>query len=342
MSAPEATLMALAIHADTGSLTGEQTTKRDVLMLAWLMTQGVVQRSVAEFSHALLSDEQQEVLSRGLREVKRRRVRGVEVGSLAVVGRVFVKGMSIVAADLLEIGNLDVLIVVYVNCRGRKGRKKKKKMDDGDYCGPEELKQVSVIGRAKARVDGVDFREIFKDLGGGGHARAASASAKMTEAEAEVMLDSMMERLVAQIPEPKKVGEMMSTELITVNASTDLDMAKKLMILHGHRILPVVAEDGGLVGLIALQHINVAEAKRGDDAKTLPVGAWMHQNVISVPRDTPFHEAEEMVAESSMGMLCIVDDDGKLVGAVTRMDVLVARRLWPEGVEVKSTPIGYV
>lgn len=307
-------------------------------MLAWLMAQGAIQRSIAEFTHALLTDEQQAMLSTALNELERRSVNGVEVGSLMLVGRTFMKGMSVVATDLLDIANLDVLLLVYVNCRGRKAKKKKKKnmvADDDEYCSIEELKQVSIIGRARARVDGVDFGQLFEKLGGGGHARAASASLKSTEAEAREFLSELVDGAIRQIPEPKPVSDFMSRDLVTISPSALIEQARQLMVLHGHQILPVVDEQSHLQGLITMQDINLAERKRGPEAFSMPVGAWMHQGVVTVPSGTPFYVAEKMVAEDTLGMLPIVDGD-VLMGAVTRMDVLVARRLWPGGLERRN------
>lgn len=335
LSPPEATLLALAIHSDTGSLTFEQTTPRDVEILAWLMAQGAVQRSIAEFTHTLLTDEQQIMLSTALSKLERRSVNGVEVGSLMLVGRTFMKGMSAVATDLLDIANLDVLLLAYVNCRGRKAKKKKNVMDQEVFGGPEELKQVSIIGRARARVDGIDFRELLENLGGGGHARAASASLKSTEAEAESLLAKLVEGAICQIPQPKPVSEFMSRNLVTIFPSAPIEQARRLMLLHGHQILPVMDEQSHLQGLITMQDIKLAERKRGTEAYSMPVGAWMHQNIVTVPSGTPFYVAEKIVAENTLGMLPIVDND-VLVGAVTRMDVLVARRLWPEGLKRRN------
>lgn len=324
----EATLLALAIHSDTGSLTFEQTTPRDVAALAWLMQQGAIQRSIAEFTQNFLTDEQQAVLSQGLSELQRRSVNGVEIACLTLVGRTFLKGLSAVATDLLEIANVDVLILAYVNCRGRRA-KKKRTMDD-EFCGPEELKQVSIIGRARARVDGVDFRDLFAELGGGGHARAASASIKLTEAEAENIVAQLVNKVEQQIPQPRPVSEFMTTDLVTVPPSAPIRQAVGLMGIHAHQILPVVDQDNVLQGLITAQDVKLAERKRGAEAFDIPVAAWIHRNVVSVSPETPFHVAEKLVADATMGMLPIVDDRKKLLGAITRMDVLIARRLIPE------------
>lgn len=330
MTPAEATLLALAIHSDTGSLTYEQTTPRDAVALAWLMKQGAIQRSIAEFSHTFLTDEQQQMLSQGLTEVRRTSLRGVEIGSLMLVGRTFLKGMSAVANDLLDIANLDVLIMVYVNCRGNRAKKKKKTMDDDLFCGPEQVKQVSVIGRARARVEGVDFRQVFSKLGGGGHARAASASVKTTEAEAEELMQSLVQEVADQIPEPRAVSEFMTSDLISIFPTAPVSQARRLMGLHGHQILPVVDANNVLHGLITVQDVKVAERKRGPEAFQMPVAAWIHHNVVTVSPSTPFYQAEKVLAENTLGMLPIVDEKNGLLGAITRMDVLIARRLWPE------------
>lgn len=328
MAPAESTLLALAIHSDTGSLTFEHTTQRDALALTWLMSQGAIQRSIAEFSQSFLTDEQQSLLSQGLSSLSRRSVHGVEIGSLCLVGRSFLKGMSAVASDLLDIANLDVLILAYVNCRGRKARKKA--MDDGVFCGPEQLKQVSIIGRARARVDGIDFNALFANVGGGGHARAASASVKATEADAEALVESLVDDAQAQIPEPQPVSEFMSTLLVTVSPLDKISYAVELMGGNNHQILPVVNENKILQGLITAQDIKLAERRRGEQVFEMSVGAWLHHNVVTVDGNTPFYVAEKLLAENTIGMLPVVDDNKMLQGALTRTDILVARRLWPE------------
>lgn len=334
MTPAEATLLALAIHSDTGSLTFEHTTQRDAAALAWLLQQGAIQRSIAEFTHTFLTDEQQTLLSQGLSSLDRCCVKGVEIGSLRIVGRTFLKGMSAVASDLLDIANLDVLILAYINCRGRRAKKKASSGDDGAFCGPEDLKQVSIIGRARARVDGVDFNALFASIGGGGHARAASASLKATEAEADRVVRDLVEKAKAQIPEARPVSETMSTLLITISPDASIREARALMEAHSHQILPVIDANAVLQGLITVQDVKLAERRRGEEAYDTPVSAWLHHKVATVIASTPFHLAEKILSEDSLGMVPVVDDNNVLQGVITRTDVLVARRLWPEKLKV--------
>jgi tRNA nucleotidyltransferase (CCA-adding enzyme) len=335
MTPAEATLLALAIHSDTGSLTFEHTTTRDAEMLAWLMGQGAIQRSVAEFSHSLLTDEQQLMLSRGLSQLKRTKHRGIEISSVVLVGNTFLKGMSAVASDLLDLSNADVFFLTYVNCRGRRANKKRRKptidvdADAGTACGPDELKQVSIICRARARVDGVDFRVLLQDLGGGGHARAASASLKLTEAAAEELTARLVRQAISQIPPPTPVSDFMTTEVVSVPLSATLLEARSLMRERGHGGLPVVDGDNRLAGLISVDDIDHAEMKGGKDALRRPVSGWMRQNAISVSPETPLYVAEQMITEGGhVGRIPVVSGDDRLLGLVSRTDVLVQRRMW--------------
>jgi CBS domain-containing protein len=60
------------------------------------------------------------------------------------------------------------------------------------------------------------------------------------------------------------VGEIASKELVTVDPQQDLDEALRLMAKHQVRRLPVVEEDGRLVGILAQADV----AQQGDDTKT--------------------------------------------------------------------------
>ena len=73
-------------------------------------------------------------------------------------------------------------------------------------------------------------------------------------------------RVVAERKDPQSttVREVASTDLVTVDPQQDLDEALRLMTQHQVRRLPVVEEDGRLVGIVAQADV----AREGDDAKT--------------------------------------------------------------------------
>ena len=65
-------------------------------------------------------------------------------------------------------------------------------------------------------------------------------------------------------PESTKVTEIASTELVTVEPQQELDEALRLMGKHQVRRLPVVEEDGRLVGVVAQADV----ARQTDDKRT--------------------------------------------------------------------------
>jgi CBS domain-containing protein len=65
-------------------------------------------------------------------------------------------------------------------------------------------------------------------------------------------------------PESTTVGEIASRELVTIDPQQDLDEALRLMARHQVRRLPVVEEDGKLVGVVAQADI----AKHASDEQT--------------------------------------------------------------------------
>lgn len=73
-------------------------------------------------------------------------------------------------------------------------------------------------------------------------------------------------RVVAEGKDPESVTvrEVASTDLVTVDPQQDLDEALQLMARNQVRRLPVVEEDGRLVGVVAQADV----AREGNDSQT--------------------------------------------------------------------------
>ena len=75
-------------------------------------------------------------------------------------------------------------------------------------------------------------------------------------------------RVVAEgkSPETTHVADIASRELVTIDPDQDVDEAMRLMSKHQVRRLPVVEEDGKLVGIVAQADIakHVAAAQTGE------------------------------------------------------------------------------
>ena len=73
-------------------------------------------------------------------------------------------------------------------------------------------------------------------------------------------------RVVAEGRDPNstRVSEVASTDLVTIDPEQNLDEALRLMAQHQVRRIPVVEEDGRLVGVVAQADV----ARQADDRKT--------------------------------------------------------------------------
>jgi len=65
-------------------------------------------------------------------------------------------------------------------------------------------------------------------------------------------------------PDQVKVRDVASKQVVTIDPQQDLDEALRIMAKHQVRRLPVVEEDGKLVGVVAQADV----ARKGDDTKT--------------------------------------------------------------------------
>ena len=73
-------------------------------------------------------------------------------------------------------------------------------------------------------------------------------------------------RVVAEGKDPNQVTvrEVASKQVVTIDPQQDLDEALRIMAKHQVRRLPVVEEDGRLVGVVAQADV----AREGDDTQT--------------------------------------------------------------------------
>ena len=123
-----------------------------------------------------------------------------------------------------------------------------------------------------------------------------------------------------------KLNEIMNTHPVTIEAGTDLTLARHTMAWADVRHLPVVDRDRKLKGVLSerdvLQHVS-RERDLGVDADhPFPiVDAVMTTRVQTASADDAITEAAARLAESNIGCLPITEK-GVLIGLVSRTDVL--------------------
>ena len=141
----EATLLALGIHADTGSLCYDSTTPRDASALAWVMEQGASQAAIAEHAKSSLSLEQQGVLTQALINTNSTIVHGVTISTVLLTADGFINGLAAVTQDALELSSSDIYLmgVVYEAKSGGQGKRSSKKNSGAELLKSQLLQRGS-------------------------------------------------------------------------------------------------------------------------------------------------------------------------------------------------------
>lgn len=125
-----------------------------------------------------------------------------------------------------------------------------------------------------------------------------------------------------------KVRDLMTEEVITLNAASRLVSAEEIMGLRRVRHLPCV-EDGRFVGLITHRDLlraylpTATTVERAIYASKTKVRDYMHTDVTTVTADTDVAQAARLLRTRKYGCLPVIDQSGKLVGVITDADFLL-------------------
>ena len=290
LSSFEATLFALGIYEDTGCLTFDTTTVRDVEALWRLWEIGVNLRVINQFLNRPLSEEQRTILDALFDGTQYHELRGVRVAVATTESPLYVNGLSLLTHKLIEMEDVDIMFsIVEMNSR------------------------IYVVGRS--RIDHVDLGKVLACLGGKGHRRAASATVK--DGTVAVVREKLVAALYRELPPVKTAKEVMSTPVRSITSDISVDKARELMLRYGHSGFPVI--DGGkLVGIISRRDLEKASHHGLGHA---PVKGYMNRTPHTVGHDTPVRKVQELMIDRNIGRLPVTEGEA-IVGIVTRTDVL--------------------
>jgi len=287
----EATLLALGIYEDTGSLLYGTTTARDIAAAAWLVEQGADLDVVRRFLQQPLNEGQQRLYDLLLADLVVREIHGHSV---------------VIAAARLD-GNVDQVATVAHKLR--------------DTLDPSALFVLVQMGArlqvvARSTVDEIDVGRILRRLGGGGHGRAAAALIETgdldeTRTQLETLLETMIQPMV-------KVADLMSRRIKTIAADEPIRAAARLMHRTGHEGYPVL-NGRELVGLLTRRSVDRAMSHNMGDQ---PVSQIMESGRVVVHPNDSLHYLQQQMMRSGWGQIPVVDDEGTLVGIVTRTDLI--------------------
>jgi tRNA nucleotidyltransferase (CCA-adding enzyme) len=305
ISPEEATLFALGLYEDTGSLTFSSTTPRDLRAGAFLLEQGANLNVVADRIAQELNPEQILVLNDLIRSMERFTVKGVEVAVATARTDHYVGDLSVITHRLKDMHSLNVLFVAA-------------RMGD----------RIHLV--ARSRIEAVDVGEIAYQFGGGGHPTAASATIRSRRL-AE-LVRRLKKALRSTISPPLQARDMMTAPLRTLDEGMALTEARRLQIRTGLHILPVVSGTA-FRGLIT-RPVSEKAIRHGFGAA--PVSDYMASDVQTVAPSAVFSAVEEVILQQGQRFLPVLEGR-RIVGAITRTDYLRALRRE----SARRPPFGY-
>ena len=289
----EATVFALGIHEDTGSLTFATTTTRDAEALAYCMRAGADTELLERWLTNALTPAQRVTLAGALQTARELPIAQASVLLSALHEDLYVEGVSVVAHRVMDLTGCDAYFLL-VEMEGR------------------------VFVTARSRGGRVDVAEALRAVGGGGHTAAASAVVK------DRPLDEVAAAVAAAAPAavaPTRVAlDALEPGPPAIADTTAVDEAALHCRRDGLGGLGVL-RDGLLVGRVALADLERASAHGLGHA---PVKAVMTTRVPLVWAQTPLERVALRLAQDDVGWLPVVaDEPGEPVEESIALDALL-------------------
>jgi len=286
----EATVMALGVYEDTGSLTFSSTTVDDYMAAAYLLSKGADLNIVSDMIIKEFTAEDISLLNDIIQSATIHTINSVDfVITKASIGK-YREDFAWLVHKLRDLKNINILFALA-------------RMGD----------RVHLVCRS--RVNDVNVGEIATEFGGGGHSTAASASIKdLTMIQVEEKLLSILRN---KIGIQRYAKDIMAFPVKVMESTESLRKAGELLTRYNINVLPVV-KTSKLVGLISRQIIEKASFHGLQD---LPTEEYMSRDFSVVSPDTPFSVVRKLIIRNNQRFLPVVEN-AKIVGAITRTEVL--------------------
>ncbi len=295
----EATTMMLGIYEDTGNLTFPSTTTDDYAAASWLLSHGANLNIVSEFVSQELTAEQVSLLNDLLQSLQTVSVNGVDISIAYASLDYYVGDIAVLAHMLRDMENLEALFIVV---------------------GMGE--RVYIV--ARSRIPEVDVGAILREIGGGGHATAASATVR------EHTVIQVMGRLQQLLPDwinPKRTAsDLMSSPVKTLAAGTTIAEARELLTRYNVNSMPVM-DNGMMIGIISLR---IVEKALYHGLGSLRVDEYMHTEFMRAEPDTPLSVIQNYIVGQHRRLVPVFSGQA-LVGVITRTDLLRYMYSGPQG-----------
>jgi len=288
----QATLLLLGIYEDTGALTYTRTTPRDLQAAAFLLEQGASLSVLANFLFHPLSDDQMKIFHQLQSNYQTVNIHGHRIVlAKAEIGNLEAE-LSSIAHKLRDVLEPDALFVLVQTKSG-----------------------IQMIARSTN--DDIDVAKVAQKFGGGGHERAAAG---LVRDRSMAALETELVEYLKEIVTPAiVVAQILSRDPQLVPPEMGVHEIASLMQKYGHEGYPVV-ENGQVIGLVTRRAVDRAIAHK----LNLTARQIMEAGQVTVSPHESLETVQALMTVSGWGQIPVVSNDGKIIGIVTRTDVIKA------------------
>lgn len=292
ISGQDATVMALGIYEDTGSLSYSNTTPRDLRAAAFLLERGANLSIVANYIDRPMSDDQQNLMNDLLANGKIETINGLEIFFATAQTKDFVGELAHLTAKLRDLHT--VAAVFSIVAMGNR---------------------IYIVARGNS--DRINVLEALRAYRGSGFEKAASAVIKDSAVEPEAVREEIIAYLKETAAPVRHVRDIMSSPVKTIDANKTIHEVNEFFVRYGHSGYPVI-KDGKLAGIISRRDVEKAMYHK---LGHVPVKGYMSHQVISIAPDASVEEAHDLMVKKNIGRLPVLED-GEIVGIISRSDLL--------------------
>ena len=289
----ECTLMVLGIYQDTHSLVAVSTTPEDLTAAGDLIKRGADLSRVSSYMRQKLNSEQLDIFNGMVSSLENHLINGVEVSLTTASSDHFVRDLAYVVQNVMDLENLSAVFALI-------------RLD----------KRIYLIARSS--IPEVNVAELAQVFGGGGHDSAASATIKeLTLVQAKEKLLDNLESLVQPL---SRIRDIMHAPAIAVDVGDSIQSVEKKLTLYNLNTLPVLSGEQP-VGLITRQIVEKAihHAMEKDCVEDLMISRF----TVTTP-EAYFKSIVPLVIEEKQKLIPVIDSENKLLGVVSRGDLLRA------------------
>ena len=290
----EATIMCLGIYEDTGSFSFPSTTEHDFHAAAYLLSKGANLNVISSMITREFNPEQIGLLNDMIQASRHYTINGVDIVLTSVTTDNYFPDFSFLVQKMAKMENIDAVFAL-------------------------GLMENKVYVVARSRTDDVDVGDILDQIGGGGHPSAAAATVKgKTIAQTEQLL---FEALYAKINPRRQARHLMSSPAIMAGEDTSCKEAKDLLTRYNINALLVDESSSSAMGFTGYITRQVIEKALFHHLETIPIREYMSTEISHVHPDADVVEIQDKIIGNKQRILPVVED-GKVVGVITRTDLL--------------------